>query len=373
MADAVVRFRCRCGQRCRVRNAQPDTVIRCPKCQRPIRLTRADLQAAAAGVAFEPLQPAAQAAADELQEALPLAGDELRMAPSDAAHGTLGGVEHTEESLAAGLLQTHTPSNWPANPDVHAHEEPGAAVCRRSFVDDLLQTLILGGDRQNLFVLLCTAGALAAMTLVQLCLGMVFGLFAYPLTLILGVLILMFMVHYLWSTMTRTAMGEDDIPIVEPTWSLWDDGLVPLVELALITAFCFVPAWVTQAWMANTPDRVLIVYGLLLLGSMLWPVAVMSVAIGDSLAMLRPDLLVRCIIGIGPVYVLAWGLVWGAVVLWNVTWTHIDSVNLPIPVLGAMLVTFAAAFAALYIGYVIFRTLGLLYRHFHQRFPWRFD
>jgi hypothetical protein len=96
----------------------------------------------------------------------------------------------------------------------------------------------------------------------------------------------------------------------------------------------------------------------------------MSVALGGTILYMRPDWLVRCVAGIGPVYLFAWVLVVA------VAGALIASGRYGEQIIGSSLLVRlvyrpASAFVELYLGYVLFRTLGLLYRHFQQRFPWR--
>jgi hypothetical protein len=161
----------------------------------------------------------------------------------------------------------------------------------------------------------------------------------------------------------HTANAEDVIPWAQEQWSLWYDGVLPLLSLALISFFCTLPylivANVQAAAFAADPLRGWLV---LAAGWFFWPAAVMSVALSDSLSYLRPDRLIRSVIGIGPAYLAAWVAAMLAVTVWyyflQQWWTWIWY-----PIIG-----FAAN---LYLGYVLFRTCGLLFRHYRERLAWR--
>jgi hypothetical protein len=86
---------------------------------------------------------------------------------------------------------------------------------------------------------------------------------------------------------------------------------------------------------------------------------------------LRPDWLVRSLVGIGPLYIVPWLLVVVTVVGGYGLLAGMERMG-TIPFVGEILFTIAFALLALYLGYVIFRILGLLYRHFHARLPFDF-
>ena len=184
--------------------------------------------------------------------------------------------------------------------------------------------------------------------------------------------LIIFPIPFAWQTLTRTARGEDDLPMIGTEWDLWEGVLKPLVWMALITVLCAGPALALHWYLPATyPSRLWILGGALALGSLFWPVALMSVALGEALVFVRPDWLIRCILGIGPVYVIAWLqcllVAAGLVIVYATDLMHMG---------GGLLDTFAFppafATAALYCGYVLFRTLGLLFRHYRHRFPWKF-
>ena len=177
--------------------------------------------------------------------------------------------------------------------------------------------------------------------------------------------------QFYWSVLTSTANGEDEISLVQADWDWWDDALRPLLLLALISAVCTLPMLILDRVLPPAQAlRTHMLWTTLALGWFFWPVSVMSVATGGTLSFLRPDLLIRCIIGIGPVYLAAWAIAATTLASW---WIVIaaQSTPLPIPIIGTIGVLFIGMTANLYFGYVLFRALGLLYRHFQQRFPWR--
>ncbi|HUU99190.1 MAG TPA: hypothetical protein VM487_25945, partial [Phycisphaerae bacterium] len=183
------------------------------------------------------------------------------------------------------------------------------------------------------------------------------------ISIILAALVLLYVVQFYWSILTHTAGGKDELSWFDADWDLWDDAFKPLIWLAAISGLCSLPAfglywYVPAAYVWKDP----VVWAALIGGWFFWPVAVMSVALGNTLLFVRPDWLVRCALGIGPVYLLAWLLVMTVLVGWTAVYRfHAGLAGLP-PVRLAV---------SLYLGYVLFRMLGLLFRHFRGRFPWK--
>lgn len=361
----LVRGRCACGKRYRIRNARAGVTVTCPNCQRPITVTDADLRAAFVDARLIPLQPETT----QPLEAIPLDHGELSLAPEGSRPGLTGrrALGHEEAMLAAAthgrltMGETYADMQPPAPPSdvrVLIELEPG----RRAFVHDLLASLYFAGIRRNALNVLVIALACWLMASLQYVL-IFFGPFVLFMLPIYGI-ILLYTVQFYWSVLRMTAGGEDEIPWVQSDLSWWHDAFKPLAWIVLISALCSAPA-IIVGWY-GLPDiggKLPTWWPALAAGWFFWPVAVMSSALGNTILFIRPDWLVRCIIGIGPVYLVAWVAVMLAVAGWCV-FLGFSIIWVWVPVLG-----FAVN---LYFGYVVFRTLGLLFRHFRARFPWKF-
>ncbi len=244
---------------------------------------------------------------------------------------------------------------------------PSTATVPPTFLWDLLTSFCLAGSKSNAVNLLLTAVGCAVPALISQI--PILGCLALPLVLVLSVCVSLFVVHFYWSTLTRTAAGEDDIPVTQTDWTFWEDAIKPALWLLAITAICLGPAYYLHVRLADDPNHRLFVATALLAGSFFWPVAVMSVALGETLLFLRPDWLVRCIWGIGPVYLVAWL----QILLTLGFWYLFNRAERPLDQPGLRLLAPIAGYAAeLYFGYIVFRTLGLLFRHYRTRFPWKF-
>ncbi len=384
--ETIVHGRCGCGQRYRVRHACAGKIIRCPKCKRPITLTDADLRAAAAGIPLKPVQGGSDRASgindDDFlvgldksapPEARRTDDEPIHLAHTGARPGRVGSVHSSDEALARAALGGGTLLGQPvATPSAALSPEELARLPQRTlngrFLRDLLQSLYLAGRIGNLVHIALTAVVCALPYLFMSVAGQFIGCFALPIGLIATAVLFLYIAQFYWRTLTRTAGGDDELPLVDPDWDWWEDALKPLLWLAFISLACFGP-WITATNMESAEAWT--VYAALVVGSFVWPVAVMSVALGESLLFLRPDWLIRCIWGIGPVYIVAWLLVVGVVYACDRLYDSLAYLE-DVAYIGPFVALPLAAFIWLYQGYVVFRTLGLLFRHFRHRFPWQF-
>jgi hypothetical protein len=97
----IIRGTCACGQRYRIRNAQPGVIVACPSCARGIYVLEADLRAAAADDRLMPLQ----IETDEAPEAVLLDVGDIRVADAGSRPGLTGTVayRHDDERLMSAL------------------------------------------------------------------------------------------------------------------------------------------------------------------------------------------------------------------------------------------------------------------------------
>lgn len=383
----TVRGRCACGRRFRIRNARAGLGVACPNCQRIIQLSDIDIRAALGGdddriIGLKPDEV-------ELIEAIPVTrGARLRLASEGSRPGLTGhrAFEHEEAQVVSAL----SPQNF-NNPT--ATPTPGATVALyssddpipvRTFFDDLLASFYFAGYLSNALSLALSAAILAVPTVV---------LFIAPMNLMfmLGAIITLsmvivagFVLQFYWGVLECTVGNEDEIPWVQERFDLMEDILRPAFWLAVLSVECTAPAiigTIISQKMAAAPLPVWAGIALLALGWFFWPVGVMSVALGRTVYFLRPDWLVRCVIGIGPSYLVACMVIALTIAgWWSVGYVR-DQLNNLYAVVGpnwqwALMIAYIPLITVLftinlYFGYVLFRTLGLLFRHFRRRLPWR--
>ena len=92
----LVRGRCSCGKRYRIRNARAGITVMCPNCRRPIPITESDLRAAGADARLIPVQTEAVVPL----EAIPIDCGALVLAPEGSRPGPTGHKMHSHEEAA---------------------------------------------------------------------------------------------------------------------------------------------------------------------------------------------------------------------------------------------------------------------------------
>ncbi|MFN0135908.1 MAG: hypothetical protein ACKVS9_07290 [Phycisphaerae bacterium] len=380
VADLVIRGRCACGKRFRIIHATPGSVVHCPACNRPIPISISDIRGAIGDQSFIPLQDEAT----QPRMALLIDHGELTMASVGSSIGATGRVVvNHEEALLVSALQgwryrgEERRSAWRwfsgKRRGLSSILESPIRPVARPFMMDVVASFFFCGAAKNAVNLLLTALACALPAVLIGLVGWRFGfIFAF---------LLLFTVAYtcafFWSILMQTALGEDEIPWVSSEYASAGAIIEPAIALLIAGGICGAPAILAAvAIPSGDPARLGAVLVGLALGSLLWPGLMMAIAVGGFTMLLRPDWLIWTIVRIGPAYLVAWlavllsigGGIWISYLAvlvstqktGNMTADGVISAGMG---LSAFLVLF-------YFGYVMFRTLGLLYRHFSKRFPW---
>jgi len=349
--EIVVRGRCACGRRYRVRNAHEGAVVTCPACGRTITITYADLRSAEAGEQLIPLQPEQT----ELREALPLDDVALWPAPPGSRPGLTGRrIFPHEEALLHVAMHPELSGQPEAAPASKASGPAGFS----SFLVDLLAGLVLCGSVPNAIAVLALAAMLILSSLVFVHIPI--------LGVILDLVLTAYLVAFFWHVMLVTADGQDELPLVWSDFSWWDDAFRPLLYMALLSVL-ILPTWIVLA--GEGPLYSPWLWWLVFPCSFIWPMAVLSVAVGRSLAFLRPDWLLRIIWRCGAAYILVWLLLLGQLAQ-GAALEPLKKALSGTPVIERWIIPAAAQVLEVYLGFVLFRGIGLLYRYFSIRFPW---
>jgi len=384
--EPVMRGRCACGRRFRIVHPQAGLVVNCPACQRAITITETDLRGHDLETQFIPLQ----ADTEKPREALLIDHGELRLAAAGSVIGATGRmVENHEEALLnhamrGWKLQEHRTPTWITR--LVGDKVRGAGLIRilespvvtmpRSFIADVAASFYFAGSAKNALNLALTALAFIAPIFLSGILGFPVNIFLLPFVgIVMG-----YAGVFLWSLVTITAGGDDEIPWVPETLSGWGDFVAPFLATALVALACLAPA-LAVAWLVpdTNPARPLVIALAMAGGSFVWPGLTMAVAVGGFVMLFRPDWVLWSIVRVGPAYLVAWfvvmtallGMALGKVVAEMVK-AKLIGVGLPVGQYVMVAGSLSAATFTLhfYFGYVMYRTIGLIYRHYHQRFPW---
>lgn len=385
-ATSTVRGRCECGRRYRIRNATVGVRVGCPNCGREIEIRPDHLAAPAhlstlraADAAAGPADAASGFAADQppLLEAIVLDAGELRPAAAGSVPGLTGErVFHTSEAMVEHLLRgwryESPEDDRDAGQKRFVDQWLGPHEPRpRAFWSDLLASFYFAGSLRNAIIILITSATLAVVTL-----GVMLAIFSMHLVVVLFALIgLGFVVgqvlQFYLGVLVSAAQGDDEIDLIDEQFSFVEGLVVPMTRIVTITGLYAFPALAAAYYLPpQVENRALIIAAAALAGTLLWPMALMLVWLGGSLANMRPDRVVWAIARVGPVYGLAWLTVLLTVLAWFAGFRLLAETS-GRTFLSAVLAPVWLLTTCYYFGYVLFRTLGVIYRHYGARLPWR--
>ena len=372
----LVRGTCACGQRYRIRNASIGVSVLCPTCRRAITIADADLRAAWADARLRPIQEVDPSPL----EAIPLDYGELRIAARGSKPGLTGdeAYDHQEALMMRAMrgwssLVGSDDNEVALDGRAPLSERLAAPQRTRKFAADVLASLYFAGNARNAIIVLCSAIAACGFLALLLLPTTVVPAAQNVAHIIGGVslgMILAYKLQFWNALLILTAEGREDVPWLGG-WSFVHEWLRPTFRVIIVTAVCLSPEWAIDNFAPiDAPWRRVALGAAIVLGAWLWPMAMMSTTVGESLSYLRPDRLLRSIIAVGGSYWLA-ALI---ALIVNLAWhgAVIGVSELPrLTMVFVFLAPFGIVLASLYFGYVLFRTVGLLYRHFYRRMPWR--
>lgn len=181
---------------------------------------------------------------------------------------------------------------------------------------------------------------------------------------LLGIMVAGYIFTAMKGIINATAVGEEKAPDWPEYSSWWDDLLLPFVEFAAIHVACFLPASLALSFISS-PLNFVVGGILLVLGFAVAPMALLAVAIFDSVMALNPILIVASICRVPLEYLVAClTLVASYVLGWALNaWL---TMVIPFPVLTWML----TSVVSLYLLVVEMRVLGLLYRCKQKELGW---
>lgn len=380
----TVRGVCSCGQRVRIKNARPGLQVACPRCRRPIVIGVGlydDARDGAGGLIAMPRDP------EELREAVPVDTGTITLARDDARPGVTGRVTYTHDdevvasALSGGTYATYLGGAREAGVEAEVRR-PGGIV---GYLRDFFLSFAFAGN----------ARAAATVLVTGLCFGLLGALISFGfanagafLSFVVGVPLLaaafmlnLMILAFFWNILEQTIAGKDDEIGLGVDLDVWHTFVRPALILLFFSLASFLPG--ATAWgMAQVvpPENMnpvalgFFIFFLVLQLAIwfLWPIMVVSYCVGETIAILRPDLLVRCIIGVGWSYPVVWLLASGIAAAWALSDLLTALLHGRFP--GSQYVAaFCSEFLTIYLGYALFRGIGLVYRHFRHRFPWQFE
>ncbi|MEW5876112.1 MAG: DUF4013 domain-containing protein, partial [Candidatus Zixiibacteriota bacterium] len=173
---------------------------------------------------------------------------------------------------------------------------------------------------------------------------------------------------YMQSIIMSSAKGEDDLPEWPEFGDWWSDIIRPFFMVVFTAGICFAPAIGYMIMTAAAEDaemNTLVLFPLIGLGFLYFPMALLVVAMADSFFGVNPLIVIPAIIKVPLEYLVAcvaFFVILGARMLLIGLLKEV----IPIPYLYLI----PGSFVALYLLTVEMRLLGLLYYTNRDRFGW---
>jgi hypothetical protein len=258
-----------------------------------------------------------------------------------------------------------------APPGVSRADEELAGDDRPTFWGDLLDSLLVLADPGNII----TCIVIVAINFLQGLIGHAVPLgFGPGCVLMIGawVLVLGYLCSFYLNTILETAGGEDDLPTLRVD-NIVDDLLWPLLQFAGSWLFAIAPAIVASIaswwWSLDLPQN--LITGLYLIGGFLWPAIVLVVALGNGFRGLWPHLLIRTMLAAPLSYLATAGVlaVGTALSLWPSLLVTVGFGSLG-PTSERVLGVTTSILAPV-VSIVSMRAIGLYYRHYKNRLPFK--
>lgn len=173
---------------------------------------------------------------------------------------------------------------------------------------------------------------------------------------VLRIMMMMYIIAFFWDVVRASANGDDELPPWPDITDIFSDIVRPAVMFLVCHVVCMLPALVViWAWNPSSPIRL----GVMGIGVVYLPMAMLAVALFDSMAAASPTIVVPAILKIPMQYILLVAVIAAvsalSVVVHDLTAEHL-------PILNGVV----AAFLFIYEGALIMRVLGVLY-HAHAR------
>jgi len=193
------------------------------------------------------------------------------------------------------------------------------------------------------------------------------------LGLIASFLILGYLCAFYMSIILETASGEDELPNV---WisSIFDDIVMPMVRFVGTWVWVLLPALGLALWSQAAGREVPwgLVQALVVIGLFFWPVVILGVAIGGGFKGLWPHVIIRtafCAL-LPYLAICATLLVAASLLVLPQTDLFLSAASRFVP--GAMFqLAILNSVLNAYVMIVAMRIIGLFYRHYKHRFPWK--
>ena len=238
----------------------------------------------------------------------------------------------------------------------------------RTFYGQLGKAFLYPLTGHGPYVILAWVLCYAFVGLVIFLLGVVLpgpaGGYVAIIPLIVRLVLVGYFCAYLMKVIGSSATGDDQPPNWPAFSSFWDEVFRPLLLLISAVIVSFGPAGVCRtARFYGAPYMDELMWGLFVAGLLYLPMAVLAVALFDSIAALNPVVVVASIVRVWRAYLAACAAMTFVLAL---SFACITYVVPYVPFFGSLL----SGAVVLYFLMGEMRILGLLYFHHEQRLGW---
>jgi FHA domain-containing protein len=199
------------------------------------------------------------------------------------------------------------------------------------------------------------------------------GLFIGAMKLLLGVISGGYMFSYLQKIIHSSAQGDDEMPAWPDFTNYWDDIIRPYLQAVALVLICFGPAWFVggkalfEFALGGEVQVVTILAfaALSLIGLAYLPMALLAVAMADSIAGVNPLFVIPSILKVPLEYLVVCCVMAAALITQTICAALLERF-IPLPVLPALL----SGFVFLYFLTAEMRLLGVMYYANKDRLNW---
>ncbi len=224
------------------------------------------------------------------------------------------------------------------------------------------KSLLVFADAGNLFSIIFVT-VLMAMDSALMVLGFS-CILLIPMVILTGLLAAFF-----FNVVVNASNGDDDLPEIGLNGDWFDDIIIPFAKFLTTCLITLVPLRIYFSIVGSNGVSHGGVFAMLGIGVCLWPIFILTFAIGGFTCLLRPDRMVLTVLRTFVPYLVTCAALGGAI---GISW-GLKSVLTPVAASmggnGWAIVTILAI-VDVYCMVVAMQCIGLYYHHFKDRFAW---
>ncbi len=247
---------------------------------------------------------------------------------------------------------------------------------KKSFWRDLVDSFVFFMDSGNLITFMMIVVISLVLEAVNFIPGI--NLMMSFLMLVMQLAFAGFVFSFFLSVIRETASGADDLPQIVWINDWLDDLIRPMLHFLLTWLMVLLPAFLALVKM-RMDDAVIdwrIIGLLAAVGVFFWPALILAVSIGGGVVGIWPHTIIRTAVSAPLAYLAVWLVVlvaFGISVLAQSSWLYAGLIKIAPqnPFKAVMLLSIVSGTLNVYAMIVAMRAIGLFYRHFKNRFPWR--